>query len=462
MRTANNDGLEVAAREVIPFAGCGDEVVDPADAPDAEMEPGPDEGISDVDLAKLERPLSIEMLHRARDRELLSIADLPLRHGVGEDLDRTTGGGLAPGDLIAVGAAGSGAGKTAFMMQIVDGLALRSEDLVRSGADGVLTPSLTISELPPDELAFRTLGRVANVAHSILLAGKSAERYVGVAEVDHAFRAAEALLRGPLAALPRWQIIMRPHEDRNLFMEQVKPAMDALRQRTARLYPGRTIWPVLAVDPIQRWQDPAVSEVEALSQLAEDLDSVADREGWICLLTSDTNKTSATGENGSGVGAFRGSMKLQHACDIVLLLEVGERVADAGTPRKATVEVLKTRRGPAGTVVSYAWHAGRGLRFEPVRGPAKAAPLDPKARMELLRALIERETNKGTVVTRRKLRAYLDELQCPEKKIERLVDDALAAGLLRVEAAKIRGARQVERLLPGDPANAPEHWSNDP
>jgi hypothetical protein len=106
-----------------------------------------------------------------------------------------------------------------------------------------------------------------------------------------------------------------------------------------------------------------VSEVESLSALAEDLDAAADREGWITLLTSDTNKNAATGESNGGVAAFRGSMKLQHVCDVVLLLDVGKRVSDPGTPHTATVEILKSRRGPAGAKLSFAWYAGRGLRF---------------------------------------------------------------------------------------------------
>jgi hypothetical protein len=450
-------------------SSCGEDMAEPGRAERAAHELG-DLHTAEQDqrkkaasqpLLELARPLSVEMLLAARSRELLSLADLPHRHGLGDDLDRVLGGGLNIGDLVAIGAAGAGAGKTAFEMQIADGLALRSEELVRSGRPGVLTPMLIVSELSPEELAFRTIGRLANVAHSILLAGRSAERFHGAEEVDAAFSSAEKLLRGPLSALPRWQLVMRPHENRAEFMAEVGGIMKSLKERTASAYPDRQVWPVLIVDPIQRWQDPGVSEVEALNQLAEDLDASADREKWIAILTSDTNKNAATGETTSGVGAFRGSMKLQHACDVVLLLDGGEPVTDPGTPRAATVDVLKTRRGPAGARVSFSWFAGRGLRFEPAKPPAPPRVTDPAAQVELLRTLVARETARGTELTKTKLKAYREDLGgCPEKKLERLVDDAVAAGAVRLETANGRGGRR-QRILPCPPTetSSPEHWS---
>jgi hypothetical protein len=86
---------------------------------------------------------------------------------------------------------------------------------------------------------------------------------------------------------------------------------------------------------------------------------------------------------------------------------------------------------------------------------------DEATKIQLLRALVERETSKGTVVTKRKLRGYLEELQCPEKKIERLVDDAVAAGAVRVEVTKGRGRKEIERLLPGNQAAPAPHWRDD-
>lgn len=407
-------------------------------------------------LGDLERPLSVEMLHEARTRELLSLADLPHRHGLGEDFDRAIGGGLNRGDIVAIGASGTGAGKTALGMQIVDGLALRSEDIVESGVGGVLTPTLIVSELSAEELMFRTIARSANVAHAVLQAGRTAERFISSDEVDRAFRAAEDLAGGRLAALSRWHLVMRPHEQRNAFMQQLKATLRALKLRTRWAYPDREVWPVVFIDPVQRWQDPEASEVEALNQLAEDLDAAADSEGWIVLLTSDTTKNAAKGEDESGVGAFRGSMKLLHAADVALVLDAGKPVTDPGAPRAASLRVIKTRRGPAGSEVHFAWYAGRGLRFEAQRRPVAA--VDPATRLELLRQVVEREHGRGTEVTRRKLRAYTEDVRCPEKKLERLVDDGIAAGVIKAEWGTGRGGKR-ERLLPCPKPPPEPHWS---
>ncbi len=403
-----------------------------------------EDGSETSPTAAVPRPLSVDMLRRARTRELLSVADLPLRHGLGEDFDRALGGGLAPGDLVAIGASNAGAGKTALAMQIADGLALRSVELVRTGAPGVVTPMLLVSEIAPEDLACRTIARCAMVPHAILLAGRTAERYLGAAEVDRVYRAAEELVRGPLADLPNWQLVVQPGVARDL-LAAVTDMLGVLRERTARTHPDREVWPILVVDPIQRWLDPETPEVEALSRLAEDLDAAADREGWIILATSDTTKASATGESIGGVAALRGSMKLLHACDAVLLLEPGERVEDAGTPRAARVECLKSRRGPAGATVPLAWWAGRGLRYEAMRVVDPTEQREAERRREwddlgrlydvVAQALAVRPAVSPSWL-RDQRRA---EIGVPARAVEALVARALERGILTARSRTERG-----------------------
>ena len=79
-------------------------------------------------------------------RTLVSFGTLPswpggpqTGHGLGDLFNRSLGGGMCPGYMIAIGAAHAGAGKTAFVMQLADGLALRTSEMIRDGQKQPIT-----------------------------------------------------------------------------------------------------------------------------------------------------------------------------------------------------------------------------------------------------------------------------------------------------------------------------------
>jgi len=327
-------------------------------------------------------------LRKDQDRHLMSLASLPAwpgatkrhsdtpvyGHGWGEHLDRLLGGGIHPGYMLALGASAAGTGKTAWLMQIVDGLALRSAELLETGRPGPLTPILVLSEMSPAALTWRSLARWTGYDSRIFRAGRSAEHLLERSDagevVDRAFRRGDEALRGRLGAARRFIRMMSPQSSGKALLEEAGALLEDWRKLLARKT-GREIWPVLVLDPIQRWQDPAKGEVEALNVLVETLGAHAQRKGreWIVLLSSDTNKGTAAGQNNGGplqeaTAGFRGSYKLMHLVDAALYLH---RTAHLAPDRRAlVVETIpvKNRWGTTrGPWPHFQWSPWNG-RFE--------------------------------------------------------------------------------------------------
>ena len=280
----------------------------------------------------------------------------PAGHGWGRELSRLLGGGLCPRYMLAVVAGRAKAGKTSLLAQLADGFALRtaaalalceghdappdlgplgaSQEARQALADGPLTPVLWLSEMNPQALAWRTLARWTGHPSQLFRAGKVTARAQGDTAADDIFDdGRKALSSGLLADSRRFARILQP-PCRNeggeglLLLDRTRAVVDLWRAELARAHKGREVWPVVVVDPIQRWQDSsASSEVVALNELVETLRDFADKDEWIVLLTSDTNKESAKGptaaeDGGARAAAMtRGSYKLIHLCDSVLTLE---------------------------------------------------------------------------------------------------------------------------------------------
>lgn len=347
----DNDLLQAGTLPADPFTG-----LQPATPPAPAEPPG---------LA-LPRTYTLADLDADRRRELLSLADLPLGHGWGLTLDRYLGGGLGPGDVVGLGASAAGAGKTALVMQLADGLALRSANLAETAHGGPLTPMLLLSEMDPKALARRTLGRLAGAPAWYFRSGVAAlGSKHAAAKAEAAYSKASQLLQpgGLFPRLAAWQRTARPDARGAVMLHQIAEAVESFRAEVVARFPGREVWPVVVIDPIQRWQDGATSEVEALNVLAEEVDALADRHGWIVFLTSDTNKAAAVGreeKDRDPANLFRGSYKLFHACDVVLTST--PEPFDASQPhRKVEVGIAKNRNGRSGTV-TFEWDAaGSGL-----------------------------------------------------------------------------------------------------
>jgi len=339
---------------------------EPMPLPDAEpRDVEPQEHVSLDALAPTRAGQSLEdTLRKRREARAVAIDDLPAwpeanetihgckassPHGWGRTLNDALGG-IRPGRVWAVGANGAGVGKTAFLGQLVDGLALRTAQLVTD--DEPLTPVLWLSEMSAAELTERTLARWLGVS---LGAIGGAGRFYGreqpegrddLAQLEH------KALAGPLRG---WREFVRDVDLRHatasgsdLFDLVLRRAVNPWRNELARLY-ERDVWPVVVVDPLQRFLDRAASPVEAQDELADDIARAARREGLVVLVTSDTNKAGATTGAGEGgrseqgvAGSFRGSYVLQHAADAVIHVE---RMSEGDTTAEVAVSVIKNRNG---------------------------------------------------------------------------------------------------------------------
>lgn len=367
----------------------GDLSLDPEDGAEPMADPeAPALGVLAPTFAAVYGP---DELTADRDRRLVSLARLPgwpgadgemdAGHGWGAALDKVLGGGICPGYMLAVGAASAGAGKTAWLMQLADGLALRTAGVVRDKRDAPLTPVLLLSEMGVRELTWRTLARWTGHPARVFRAGRSAEDLDGWNRdrVDAAFDDARGALHGAPGEARRYMRALRPGDDA---VAAVALALRRWREVLAREADGRTVWPVVVVDPVQRWQAPDADEVQGLNLLAEGLRALADAPGAVVLLTSDTNKPAAANKREAGpegsrewaAGLFRGSYKLQHAVDAALALWRPRSEDGAGAP--GLVGVLAKNRwgglaGPVGGRYPGAWRWATGdgsLRFTPATG----------------------------------------------------------------------------------------------
>ena len=332
-------------------------------------------------------------------RRLVSLATLPswpngpeTGHGWGEDLDKLLGGGICPGYMLAVGAASAGAGKTAWIMQIADGLALRTSKLVeQSTTEGEavdpLTPVLVLSEMSSAALTWRSLGRWTGYDAGAFRAGASAAELLDWPQekVLAAFNAAHNALAGELGAARRFMRVLKSDIQGRPFVDRAVGVMRNWKKQLEDTH-GRPVWPVVVMDPIQRWQDPSKSEVEALNEIVEALGAAGHAEGWIVLMSSDTNKASATGDNSEkndadrGRAIFRGSYKLQHLPDAAVFLERNE---DPDGNYWLDVKAVKNRWGFSlpnpNACIQYKWWTKIG-RFEPMPRPKEGEPIPPTGR----------------------------------------------------------------------------------
>jgi hypothetical protein len=282
----------------------------------------------------------LEGLQLDLGRPVLSLAKLPpwqadpppeMGHGIGYHLNDLLRGGVEPGFLCPIGAAYAGAGKTTWLTQLVDGLVLRAWAAARGelGPKEALSPVILLSELPRKLLRRRSLARFTGRPQVAL-------RDTGHYDHERAWEAARDALRPGSAYV----------EARGRFLRTVTPDVaggwglrgeelisrlaewiGAWKADLAEQYPGREVWPIVVVDPIQRFQDPTKNAVEALDELCLALASTTRREGWICFATSDTNKQAAAGRERSGdprergTAAFRGSYELMHAANVALFID---------------------------------------------------------------------------------------------------------------------------------------------
>lgn len=302
---------------------------------------------SRVDIGKgsrLEGGYSAEELARDRERFGVDLSVLPgwpgsapSGHGWGPTLSERVGD-LYPGRRILVDAVFAGQGRTGFVLQVADGLALRNaESLPPQGAK---TPVVVLAEDGREDAGRRSVARWTGQDLRIFRLGEAfARRLDGQSEqsVARAFDQATAALEGPLRAREPFLRFVSPAvrgpDIVPLLAEQVSVWREQLGDG------GAAVWPVLVTDSLDRWA--ADDSSEALADLAASLSSAARQFGWIWLATT----------RGAG-----GSLDAWFDLRIELDSQAASRVC--------SVRVAHNRVGPTGGQARFAWDPACG-RYAP-------------------------------------------------------------------------------------------------
>jgi hypothetical protein len=431
-------------------------------------------------LGMAERPCNVARLREREKLRFLPLGDLPEQHGWGDFMDKLTGGGIAPGSIVGVGAAGTGAGKTAFLMQLLDGLALRSALAAEDpDATAPLTPVLIASEMDREDLECRTLGRLLDVPGHVFAAGESAKRFHKWGWVEEQFNRAEQLMKpgGLFARLVKWQHVARPSLTGPAMVRELEQHADEWVKRIRSAHPGREVIPVIAVDPINRFLPlDGRSEVDTLGEIASLLDELADRRRWVVLVSADTNKTAAKDPTDASAGAavFRGTMQLLHAFDLTLVLAADKPDPDGVAPYQVTID--KNRHGRSGVTLQFRWHTKTGLRFVAEteeewkkRSGESSKPRDEEARRRLLDT-VATLTSQGVVVTRESLKGHAQKIGVAKNTISALVDVVVARQELAESTRTGRGGgrmltptgKSLGSVAGNSPGNSPGELDQGP
>lgn len=314
-------------------------------------------------------------------------------HGMGKPFSKAMGDGLRPGEMIAIGAAAAGAGKTAWLMQLVDGLALRNERVL-AGEEAtwgkVLTPVLVASEMSIEALTWRSLARWTGHPSTIFRGGKTLRESPRTkSEASQAWAAARAALASSasLGASRTWlRLVNATHVGALLAGKEGNPRalvfeleriVEAWRDQLAKKHPSREVVPIVVLDPTQRYQG-GDDAVEALNELSRSLCTSTVEKRWITLVTSDTNKNAATGKDGDkmsdsegATAAFRGSYNLMHEVTAAFILRPSKAIVLPKDEQEKGVRVVeavfaKQRWGSAAQPGPHFLFDGPTMRFFPM------------------------------------------------------------------------------------------------
>lgn len=347
---------------------------------------------------------------------------VPTGHGWGEVLNTALGGGLSPQYFCVLGAEQAKGGKTALAEQLLFGLALRTAAVVAGHASGPRVVPYYVGEMwqgseddeltPSRQLAHRDLARWLGVDGNLLRRGdetggdapgirrlaEQLARDPGQLAIEILEVANTAIEAGPFYRARQFshlfnvRALLSSHDQQETkgppvdhrrgvpLLRSIVAAIlqDRKRKAVAWKCDEREIWPLLFIDPIQRFQASGDNAVSALDEFVEELRAVCDEHGFIVLATSDTNKDSAKGgvpkdatPFARAAWVFRGSYKLLHLPDSALVLSVEWPKDDKGTP-KGRVWVGLNRWGAPRFEPAYFDFVAEAGRYVPT-----AAPVEP-------------------------------------------------------------------------------------
>lgn len=350
-------------------------------------------------------------------------------HGYGRDLASAVGG-IREGDFKAFGAAGAKGGKTHFLGQLVEGLALCTAARIL-GVPGYASCPIVmpvwVSEMPKEgEVLLRMMARLfgfdsAAIAdgtsaaeargivhmaaqyHGALPPSKIVRLAVGITEVfsqdeNHpAGLAIQKIIREiDLSELPNPKGTGRQRVDYRSgpnLIGFIADATDIYRRDLANLagVPEDKVLPLVLLDPGQRFAgDSENSKAELDALLGAVVARICRRRsglGGACIMTSDTTKAAArdldvdrflSEPSGQKLAAdiFAGSQAIMHHCDVFAVC--GDDSLGDFFRRTQWVRVLQGRTGASAECYPFSWETHTG-RFRPRPAEAlRAASEDPR------------------------------------------------------------------------------------
>lgn len=297
--------------------------------------------------------------------------------GWGEVFDNFTNGGLKKGTFVLIGAKGAGYGKTGFLLQVGwDGFALRNDYIVKNKiTKEPLLPALLLSEMSAEAIRCRSLGKLMREPYEGFSSFPAAMKLFKVNEEGalRKFKEVATFIEEEKLneRMSFWQSYLNSthlsetgegSHNINHSIKVIVSQMEEMKLRTERAYPEwkGNVWPVLLLDPIQRFSGGGGNEIDSLSRFSEKLYEYTRDLGWITMATSDTTKSAATSKGESHGDAFRGSYKLMHSCDIAVKLEAlpGH---DKENPQPTIALKFDKNRSNVPGDIHYTWHRAVGL-----------------------------------------------------------------------------------------------------
>jgi len=296
--------------------------------------------------------------------------------GWGPIFDDFTNGGIKRGSFILIGAKGAGYGKTGFMLQLGwDGYALRNDYIVKNKiVKEPLLPILLLSEMSADAIRCRSLGKLMRLPYEGFSSFPAAMKLFNLDE-QGAFKKFKEVTnfieKEQLnQRMSPWQNYLNSthlnsdsdDSSKSFSIRVIISQMEEMRIRTEQEYPEwkGNVWPVLLIDPIQRFSGSGGNEIDSLSRFAEKLYEAVRDMGWIVIATSDTTKGAATSKSESHGDAFRGSYKLMHSCDIAVKLEALPGHDKENPTPTIALKFDKNRSNVPGDI-HFVWHRAVGL-----------------------------------------------------------------------------------------------------
>ena len=341
-------------------------------------------------------------------------------YGLGTWFDDSVGGGIAIGGAFwAVGALTAKAGKTMFLGQLVEGLALASAERLLTKKDGPIILPFWLTEMQKHvDVGDRMMGRFLNIDMSMWGRGIRGHEAPGIKHMairmpcapEDAAKYAVMMAKNVLSTENVFSVARsltvnldpqrlppkrggRGVENPRLGLKLLKYVEAAVKVRVEEVakqwgIDKERIIPLLIADPVHRFVDAAGEDrLTAVNLVIHALREIAFENGWIAMATSDTTKAGAAADKAMdgdpaalASAAFAGSQNLAHEPDTVIVLH-----AEQGSPppggyiatRPVQVRVCLCRRGGGGPPLPYIWHThnGRYIAVDPTL-EATGAPMD--------------------------------------------------------------------------------------